>query len=139
MSPQPATQEAEAEPAWSDFLAEFDAQRQTTKLVHFPVNPNLTLTFRIRQLTQEEADEVEEAGVNVKSGRRESKVEVTPGAAKALRIQHGVVEGPRGWTGNERDIRALPDWIRDELSDSILRFHTLEEETRVGFFQARKG
>lgn len=123
------------ETSWDEYVQAFEEDRLARKRVIFrPPRGNMApLVFVIRELTQAESDEVDAAPVKLRQERRGADVDIDLGSAKDLLIQRGVVEGPPGWKGTERDIRALPPSVRDTLADKIQKFSALDEETRIGF------
>lgn len=126
-SPQSDPEEA----TWEQALAHL--ARAQTKKASFRLGGKKgpVITFRIRQLSQEERDAAEEQGYQITKGRRPD-IQIRSGDLKVALIRAGVVEGPKGWTGSERDIKLLPADIRDQLADDIDAYSTLDDETFHG-------
>lgn len=116
---------------WDEALAEFQRQREETKVIEFPVGSG-TVQFRIRQLTQADKDRIEERALRAR-GRGGSISAAELARLKRDYIRAGVVEGPPGFALTSEHLDALPVYIRDGLADAIEKWHTLDEETEADF------
>lgn len=114
------------------------SQRKTIHIaVPHPEDPEEisgVATFTYRMLSEEEADEAEDAAVNVETKRNKEEVTTDTGALRATLIKYGVTEGPAGFKlNNERAARELPRYIKEPLANAIEDFNEMEESERVGF------
>jgi hypothetical protein len=116
---------------WDEALAEFQRQREETKVIEFPVGSG-TVQFRIRQLTQADKDRIEERALRAR-GRGGAISAAELARLKRDYIRAGVVEGPPGFALTSEHLDALPVYIRDGLADAIEKWHTLDEETEADF------
>lgn len=116
---------------WDEALAEFQRQREETKVIEFPAGSG-TVQFRIRQLTQADKDRIEERALRAR-GRGGSISAAELARLKRDYIRAGVVEGPPGFALTSEHLDALPVYIRDGLADAIEKWHTLDEETEADF------
>ena len=116
---------------WDEALAEFQRQREETKVIEFSVGSG-TVQFRIRQLTQADKDRIEERALRAR-GRGGSISAAELARLKRDYIRAGVVEGPPGFALTSEHLDALPVYIRDGLADAIEKWHTLDEETEADF------
>ncbi len=116
---------------WDEALAEFQRQREETKVIEFPVGTGV-VRFKIRQLTQADKDRIEERALRAR-GRGGSISAAELARLKRDYIRAGVVEGPPGFALTSEHLDALPVYIRDGLADAIETWHTLDEETEADF------
>jgi hypothetical protein len=116
---------------WDEALAEFQRQREETKVIEFPVGSG-TVQFRIRQLTQADKDRIEERALRAR-GRGGALSAAELARLKRDYIRAGVVEGPPGFALTSEHLDALPVYVRDGLADAIEKWHTLDEETEADF------
>lgn len=116
---------------WDEALAEFQRQREETKVIEFPVGSG-TVQFRIRQLTQADKDRIEERALRAR-GRGGAISAAELARLKRDYIRAGVVEGPPGFALTSEHLDALPVYVRDGLADAIEKWHTLDEETEADF------
>ncbi len=116
---------------WDEALAEFQRQREETKVIEFLVGAG-TVQFRIRQLTQADKDRIEERALRAR-GRGGAISAAELARLKRDYIRAGVVEGPPGFALTSEHLDALPVYIRDGLADAIEKWHTLDEETEADF------
>jgi hypothetical protein len=116
---------------WDEALAEFQRQREETKVIEFPVGSG-TVQFRIRQLTQADKDRIEERALRAR-GRGGAISAAELARLKRDYIRAGVVEGPPGFALTSEHLDALPVYVRDGLADAIEKWHTLDEETGADF------
>ena len=116
---------------WDEALAEFQRQREETKVIEFPVGAGV-VRFKIRQLTQADKDRIEERALRAR-GRGGAISAAELARLKRDYIRAGVVEGPPGFALTSEHLDALPVHIRDGLADAIEMWHTLDEETEADF------
>jgi hypothetical protein len=92
--------------------------------------------FTFKKLTGSERDEAEDAAVNVEEHRNKQEIKTDTGALKTTLIKNGVVSGPPGYKGAERQIaqmhEQMPELV-DDLADAIENFSTIDNDAKVGF------
>ena len=125
--------------SWKEVQDASKGRQTATKTVTYNVGTKdepVEATFVIRMLKTTEKDSIEDRAVRIDtSARSEDRVRTDSGLLKRLILEHGIVEGPAGFTKSRADLDALCQDVelRDQLSDAIDKFTKLTEHTRIGF------